>query len=426
AKWSLPNAFHHPGNPMPLPARNTLAIIGAGPVGLETALAAMDAGLDVHVFERGEVASHPIAWGHVRMFTPWRMNLGPATRAHLERTDWAAPPAEDCPTGLELSELALQPAARLPELANRVHAHSKVIHVSRRGALKGDWVGKPERREYPFRLLVRNAGGRESFLHAFSVVDASGTYGQPNWAGAGGIPARQELYVAPQLSYHLDDVRGLRRERYAGKRTMVIGSGLSAATVVSDLVKLAADAPATCVVWVTRHSTGPLYAPLPADPLEGRRALMEEARTLIGGAHAAVAHIGGAAVEGFEFNSATHRYRVALALGGEEARLEEVDHVIVNAGYRPDDSVYRELQIHECYATSGPMKLAASLLGAGADCLQAPAVGIEALGNPEPDFYIAGAKSYGRNGDFLLETGFRQVAEIVARLTADCAKPVVA
>ena len=409
---------------MPLPARNTLAIIGAGAIGLETALAAVDAGFDVHVFERGEVASHPIAWGHVRMFTPWRMNLGPATRSHLERTGWIAPQADECPTGLELGERALLPAAQLPELANRIHSHSKVIHVTRQGALKGDWVGSEKRRESPFRLLVRSAGGRESFLHAFALVDASGTYGQPNWAGAGGIPARQELYVAPQLSYHLDDVRGLRRERYAGRRTMVIGSGLGAATVVSDLVKLAADAPGTSVVWVTRDPAGALYAPLAGDPLEGRRALMAEARALIGGANPAVAHIGEAAVEGFEFNSATHRYRVALALGEEQARLEEVDHVIVNTGYRPDDSVYRELQVHECYATSGLMKLAATLPGAGADCLHVPPVGIETLLNPEPDFYIAGAKSYGRNGDFLLETGFRQVAEIVARLAKDCARPV--
>ena len=54
-----------PGSEMPLPARNTLAVLGAGPIGLEAASAALDAGLDVHVFERGEVAAHVIAWGHV-------------------------------------------------------------------------------------------------------------------------------------------------------------------------------------------------------------------------------------------------------------------------------------------------------------------------------------------------------------------------
>src|SRR5207247_5303932 len=100
---------------MPAPARNTLAIIGAGPVGLEAALAALDAGFDVHVFERGEVGAHPLAWGHVRMFTPWRMNLGPVSRAHLERSGWTSPDPETAPTGRELVECYLDPAARLPE-----------------------------------------------------------------------------------------------------------------------------------------------------------------------------------------------------------------------------------------------------------------------------------------------------------------------
>ncbi len=41
----------------------------------------------------------------------------------------------------------------------------------------------------------------------------------------------------------------------------------------------------------------------------------------------------------------------------------EVDRVIANVGYTPDTSLYRELQVHECYASLGPMKLAAALLG---------------------------------------------------------------
>src|SRR5262245_18402918 len=125
----------------------------------------------------------------------------------------------------------------------RVHSHDQVVHASRRGALKGDEGTR--RREHPFRLLVRDAGGAESFLHALALVDAPGVYGSPNWAGDGGIPARQELYLAPQLSYQLEDVLVGRRARHAGRRTLVIGAGASAATAIDALARLADEVPGT-------------------------------------------------------------------------------------------------------------------------------------------------------------------------------------
>src|SRR5262245_55044177 len=216
----LSSSSHHGTTPMNV-SRNSLAIVGAGPFGLEAALCGLERGLDVHVFERGEVGAHPVAWGHVRMFTPWRMNIGPTSVAQLERTGWTRPAAESCPTGAELARRYLEPLAGVPALAKGVHTHAQLVHISRRGRLKGDMEG---RRDHPFRLMVRDAGGRESYLHAYAVIDASGVYGQPNWAGDGGIPARQELYLAPQMTYHLDDVLGVRRSRYAGKRTLVIGA----------------------------------------------------------------------------------------------------------------------------------------------------------------------------------------------------------
>jgi thioredoxin reductase len=400
---------------MPLPARNTLAVIGAGPIGIEAALAALDLGFDVHVFEQGEVGSHPLAWGHVRMFTPWRMNLGPATTAKLKLSGWTAPAAESFPTGLDFADGYLQPAAALADFKDRLHTHAQVVQVGRRGMLKGDHIGSAARREQPFRLLVRDQGGRENFLHAFSVIDASGVYANPNRAGEGGLPARQELYLAPQMDYHIADVLGARRAQFAGRRTMVIGAGASAATTVVDLERLAADDARTAVVWVTREDD--VYPEIPDDPLPGRRALYARAREIARGGAPAVTRVGGAEVEGFEFNSATHRYRVTLTMG-DEKRQEEFDRVIVHTGFSPDRAIHRELQIHECWATEGLMNLSARLLGA-TDCLDVPATGADVLASPEPDFYVLGHKSYGRNPHFLLEHGYRQVSEVVAKLVRD-------
>lgn len=401
---------------MPETSHHSLAIVGAGPVGLEAAARALELGFDAHVFERGEPGAHVLAWGHVRMFTPWRMNVGPAAARLLASHGWSAPADDELPTGLELAERVLAPLAATPELSSRVHAHAQVVHVSRHGARKNERAGGRPRTEHPFRLLVRDAGGRESFLHARAVLDASGTFGAPNWAGTGGIPARGETYLAPQMSYHPDDVLGLRRERHAGKTTLVIGGGASAVTTVLALNQLAREAQDTRVTWVTRRP-GPGFAgEVAGDSLAARAALYAEGRRVQSEGSPQVRWIGGGECEGIEYNSATHRYRALFAtpLG---ARSEEADQVIVNCGYGPDTSLYRELRVHECYESLAPMKLAAALQGAGtSDCTKIPAFGADLLASPEPDFYIVGAKSYGRSSDFLLQTGFQQVADVLARL----------
>jgi hypothetical protein len=364
---------------MPFPAPNSLAIIGAGPVGLEAALAALDLGFDVQVLEQGEVGSHPLAWGHVRMFTPWRMNLGKHSRAHLEAAGWTAPEPDTCPTGAELAGGYLQPLGRLPELAGRIHPFTQVVQASRHGLLRGEGADAGTRRTRPFRLLVRDQGGRESFHHAFSLVDASGIYANPLWAGTGGIPARSESYLRPQLACHVEDVLGQDREKYAGRRTLVIGEGTFAATTVAALARLADEVAGTTVAWVTRASASGVFPNAEHDPLPGRRELRVRARALATGAHPAVTHTGGAEVEEFEFNPATRRYRVILATG-EETRTEEADRVIVNAGFGPDPALCRELD------------------------------------PDEPQFFALGHEAHGHEPGFLLETGYRQAEDAVRRL----------
>ena len=53
-----------------------------------------------------------------------------------------------------------------------------------------------------------------------------------------------------------------------------------------------------------------------------------------------------------------------------------------------------------------------------ADCLDQGGHGIDALRSPEPDFFVLGSKSYGRNNTFLLKVGFEQVDDVFAHLRA--------
>ncbi len=397
-------------------ARDTLAIIGAGPVGLEAAAHALELGFDVHVFERGEVAAHVIAWGHVDMFTPWRMNVGPASQRLLTKHGWTAPEADAHPSGTEFAEQALVPLAETPELKPRVHSHAQVVQVSRRGALRSDAADSPPRANHPFRLLVRDVGGRENFLHAHTLLDASGVMGAPNALGTGGIPARQELYLAPQMSYQCDDVLGARRARYAGKRTLVVGGGAGAVTAVLALAKLAREAAGTSVAWAMRRADGHFRGERPGDPLAARAAMFAEARALLAQTDSPVTLFTGCETEALEYNSATHRYRVQMS-HAEGTRAEEVDHVLVQCGYGQDRALIRELHREECPRSGGPLALSRALEAAGAEADQL-AVTAESLAHPEPGYFEIGAKAHGRRGEFLLTQGHAQVAAVMLELVA--------
>ena len=59
------------------------------------------------------------------------------------------------------------------------------------------------------------------------------------------------------------------------------------------------------------------------------------------------------------------------------------------------------------------MKLATALSGRqGADCLDQKTCEPWTLLNPEPNFYILGAKSYGRRSNFLLSFGYEQIRQV--------------
>src|SRR5207302_9710762 len=65
-------------------APSRIAVLGAGPVGLEAALYAATLGLPVTVFDAGRVGEHLRQWGHVRLFSPFGLNSTPLGRNRLK------------------------------------------------------------------------------------------------------------------------------------------------------------------------------------------------------------------------------------------------------------------------------------------------------------------------------------------------------
>ncbi|MDX1578069.1 MAG: hypothetical protein R3266_06275, partial [Gemmatimonadota bacterium] len=118
-----------------------------------------------------------------------------------------------------------------------------------------------------------------------------------------------------------------------------------------------------------------------------------------------------------------------VLLDGREPRRERFDRILALVGYEPDDGLYRQLQVHECYASRAPMKLAAALLAATgdgpADCLADGEFEAATLENPEPSFFILGAKSYGKNSAFLMRTGYEQIEDAFSLLAPEALDPAV-
>jgi thioredoxin reductase len=384
--------------------RKRIAILGAGPIGLEAALYGASLGHDVHVYERGRVAHNMKSWGHVILFSSWRMNHSALGARTLAQAGVALPDPDDYLTGFQHVERYLQPLTRSAPLEGRVHEGVEVLYVGRDGIGKRDLIGGP-RHQHPFRLLINGSAG-EKMVEADIVIDSSGTYGNPNWMGNGNIPALGEEALCDRIPYTLEDIAGADRARYEEKRVLLVGSGHSAATALEALVGL----PDTSILWVSR-TTGEAPLPvIPDDPLPERARLCRLANRLASGQSPRVDYRPATEVERLELRD--EGFEVDLSSNGTTDTVQ-ADRILAHVGYRPDNRIYGELQVHECYASLGPMKLATALLGeSSADCLTQTSKGADILTNPEPNFYILGSKSYGKHSNFLIRIGLEQVQEV--------------
>ncbi len=390
-----------------------IAILGAGPIGVETAALLADReDLDIHLYEAASPGAHVRRWDHVQFFSPWEMNRSPWGEARLQASDTPLPDPADYPTGASYRQEYLQPLLNPLRPRITLHEETSALGVSRSAALKGDLLANPHRKEVPFLLHVRGPDG-ERYDTADVVIDATGVLSNPAGMGPGGLPALGEQALNGELLRGIPDVHGTHRELLASQRILLLGHGHSALTTLDGLLKLREDHGDTQIIWAFRTDQEPRDL-IADDPLPERARLDALGNRAARGEFPGVLPLPGSLVKRLEPRG--HSVAVTLTRQDGDESLQ-VDRVIANVGYRPDTSLYRELQVHLCYASDGPMKLAASLLSqSGGDCLAVDAGGPETLQNPEPNFFILGAKSYGRNSNFLLRTGFDQIAQLPSLL----------
>ncbi|GIF47623.1 pyridine nucleotide-disulfide oxidoreductase [Asanoa ferruginea] len=383
-----------------------VVVIGGGPVGLAAAAHLAEREIPFVVLEAGDAPAAAVRqWGHVRLFSPWRYNVDAAARRLLADAGWVEPDLDVLPTGAQLADDYLRPLADLPALKPHVRYDSRVIAVTRQGM---DRVRTANRATTP--LLVRLANGDD--LLARAVIDASGTWTNPNVLGASGIPAHGEGEAVAFLEHALPDVAGADRNRFAGKRTLVVGAGHSAANTLLSLAELAGQTPETSVVWAIR-STSPArtYGGEADDALPARGALGSRLRAHV--EDGTIELVTGFAVEHLE---TTTDDRVRVSHG---ATTITADRIVSATGFRPDHTFVSELRL-DLDPILGSTRALAPLIDPNEhSCGTVPPHGADELAQPEPGFYAIGVKSYGRAPTFLLATGYEQARSVVAALAGD-------
>jgi len=378
----------------------TIAILGAGPVGLAAAAQVLERGMTPLVLEQGMAVGHSVRqWAHVPMFSNWRYNIDAAAARRLGAAGWQAPDRDAFPTGADLVADYLAPLGRT--LAPWIRFGRRVVALSRDGI---DKVKDAGRETAQFVIETEGATGL-AWHRADAVIDATGTWFQPNPGGAG-RPVPGEA-AHPRIFYGMPDVVGQDRARFAGKRVAVLGAGHSAIGTLLSLSTL----PGTERIWLCR-------APTIKRALGGGDADQLSARGALGLDLAQSVRVGRIKVEsGFRL-AAIDGADPLIAVSADGRRIV-LDELIVATGFRPDLSIHRELRVALDPALECPRALAPLINPNQHSCGTVRPHGAAELAHPEPGFYIAGMKSYGRAPTFLLATGHEQVRSIVAAIAGD-------
>jgi thioredoxin reductase len=368
-----------------------IAIIGAGPIGLEAALYARYLGYDVALFERhAEPAGEVAQWNHLPLFTPWQnlhSSLGMAAlRAQDEQRTF--PSNEALITAEQWRTDYLLPLAESDLLCDHLCLQTKVLQVGKVQLLKQDQpTGEYNRGAWDFRLLVETAGGEQRIEAADVLFDCAGITSHSLPMGHGGIPAAGEFTsaaVRDRIAYGFPDILGCARARYANQRVLVVGDDPYVVYTIQALLQLQKTAPQTEIVWCTRRArdeqpSGPVQcAEMEAWPAGQQLFAMVNAAALQG----QVEWRPETWIETIRLNE---QQQLELLTSGAVDETLLCDQVIVHTGYRDIVAWTSELSLSPADARS--------------------------IITSEPNYYQLGARRWGRKPGFIFSAGLRDICE---------------
>ncbi|ASK64128.1 flavoprotein [Virgibacillus phasianinus] len=382
-------------------------IVGAGPVGLAAAAHLNGYNQSFLVLEKGTKAgSNILEWGHVQLFSPWEFNIDQAAKKLLKETQWEEPAADKLPTGKELVNEYLKPLSNLPQIKDNIIYNAEIIDITKKNI---DKMKSDARDQTPFVLYVKVNGAIEK-LEAKAVIDASGTWNNPNPPFADGIWRSEGLQK--NLYTHIPDI-ATETETFKDKHVAVIGSGHSALNTLINLSELKAKFPNTRISWfVRKQQIKEAFGGEENDELAARGELGSKAHEIIDNGKVNV-H------SSFYVEDIAEQNGSFIIHSSDGVSISNVDEIIVNTGSRPNFTFLKELRLDVDPIVESTTELAPLIDPNLHSCGTVRPHGEKELRQPDTGFYMTGLKSYGRAPTFLMVTGYEQVRSIVAYLSGD-------
>lgn len=430
----------------------TIAVLGAGPVGLEAALYARYLGYEVLLLERGSVAAEIEPWAHSPLLQPWGScvsKLGLAA-LHAQHPAWRPPRAETCVTGQEWRESYLLPLAASDLLADSLRVNTEVLRITRCTAAVGasqdespeaeetgdgtdddsDSIAARETAEDTtgdewlsptFRLQVRatRAPSEPMELTAHVILDASGAGRRWTYLSGTDVPLAGELEAARFIDTGPRDVRGAERAKFAGRTTVVVGGGVTALANVAALVEVAATEPGTEIVWIVPPLGDSGGERLLHTAAWQRGSIRPELPNIAAALAARCAHLRylpGSTVQSIAVDPGGE---IQLQLQGGERSIERGRGIINNLSIRASGSRFFGLQPEICPVSAAPLgTMPPGAAPPDAQNVEPVCTRIaKELCTREAHFYVLGGKSFGSRADeFLLRGGWEQVRAVFTRI----------
>ncbi len=232
----------------------TIAIIGAGPVGIEAAIYGRFLGYFVSIFEERRVAHRMLDW-HDRLLDVTVENcttpMGHAAIA-AQNPEYLRRNAADVYTGRSYAEEYLLPLAKTDLLFDDIHFLSPIADVSRYRTLLSDPIDPQERCNDEFRILVDGRHRGPWISRADVVLDCRGASQKRSGLGPGGGLAIGEATHGESFLLHAPLDRKFEAKSVAGKHVCLVGQSVRAGQFVTEYLQQFGQDSNNRLSWVVR------------------------------------------------------------------------------------------------------------------------------------------------------------------------------